>query len=172
MNYYRKSRLAGIVIVACLLTILCGTYVCASPMDLPEELEQLEAGGTGQLVYLTETTNGYEEADESSNVIEKLEKDSRLVMVRQIDEEWCEVINAGRIMYIQLKYIKEVRADESLQQEMVQLEQARVMQAVQDVQARKKILRGRIWGCVIALLIAGIFAVGIVAAVRSRNEES
>lgn len=142
----------------------------ASSMKLPEGMN--ESGGvTASIVYLKEAANCYEKADMGSKIVANLEKGRQMLKVAEVDDEWCQVITDGQKMYVQTKYIGEAMEESELAEEMQQLKTMRAAEAENDVRTRKKVMRDRMTGILIAVLIAGIFIAGIVNVVRSGDKE-
>lgn len=140
-------------------------------MELPEGIQKTEGEVVNTIVSVTETTEAFEKADTNSAVVATLEKDKQVLFMLKMDNDWCQIMDVGQTMYVKSKYIQEIASNEALSKEMEELEAVRASEAAQDVAARKKALHNRIMGIVIALLIAGVFTAGIVAVIRSDDEE-
>lgn len=107
MNYKTKSRnYLFTTLLLLTVTLLWGTTVYAGPMELPKELSETAGEAVNTVIYVTHTTEGYEKADTSSTVVSTLEKGQKVLMMNKIDDDWCQIMNEGKSMYIQRKYIE------------------------------------------------------------------
>lgn len=167
-NLNKWKQTSGWFMAFLMAVLLLGTTVSA--MELPEGLEEVEGEVVNTFAYLTETADAYERPDTNSAVVATLEKEKQVLLMLNMNNDWCQIIDAGQTMYIQAQYI-EVMVNEELSKEMEELEAVRASEATKDVVVRKQLRQNRIMGIVIAVLIAGIFIAGIVAVIRSDSGE-
>lgn len=161
-NKRMSQRLLAVVI----LFFWWGANVFASSMDLPDGLDEVEGEAVSVLMQVTEATCGYESMDTDSKVLAELGAGKELMMVLKIDDEWCQVMDAGQAMYVQLKFLSGAPENERLVRELQELEKARAAEAEQDIHIRKKVFRGRVMGAILIIIIAGIFGIGIVTVLK------
>lgn len=167
-NLNKWKQTSGWFMAFLMAVLLLGMTVSA--MELPEGMEEVDGEVVNTFAYLTETADAYERPDTGSAVVATLEKEKQVLLMLKMNNDWCQIIDAGQTMYIQAQYI-EVVVNEELSKEMEELEAVRESEATKDVVVRKQLRQNRIMGIVIAVLIAAIFIAGIVAVIRSDSGE-
>lgn len=167
----RRRQLNKLGILIVILILVCKTVSYAA--EFPALDVELEEGITpvSGLMQTNKYTQGYERPDTQSTIVTEIAKGQSVMVSGMTEDGWFQVVYQGKRMYVEKDYLEEDAGSEALQNEMSELEKLRASEAVHDIQTRKEILRGRIWGAVIMSLIAGIFIVGIIAVIRSDKED-
>lgn len=160
-NKYTKVLLAFVmgVMFTCL-------YI--SPLKASASEEEIAAN---VLLSLTQDTVLMEEADSNSNPVGELSAGTPVISTEAAADGWIKIMYQDMTGYIPLSSIG-VQADEELNAEFEQIsnENRLVFDVVEHEkeQGRQKL----IWGVVIGVLVAAIFIVGIVSAVRANRKKS
>lgn len=171
MNYSEiKLRIYRFSILAIIAFSACGSIAYANGIEKPSV--ELEAGLTPQngMMQTKTDTSGYEKPDNKSLVVEEIKKGQSVMLSGKTENGWCQVVYQGRTMYVQENSLEET-VNEELSNELQELEKLRLAEAEWDIKARKEVLRSRIWGTVIVVLIVGIFAAGMVSVIRADKGE-
>lgn len=168
-NYNIINGMRRLLLMVILL-VLWGNTADANSMSLPDELSETGIEGVNTFIYVTQNTKGYEEADTQSQIVAELKENQKLFLVLQLEDGWCQVMDEGKLMYIEMKYIEKLPMGEELNQEMEALEKVYALEVEQDIIIRKKVIQKRIGGGVIAILITGIFIIGIFTALSSKEK--
>lgn len=158
----------------CILTIIAfsawGSIAYATGIEEPSvELEEGLTPQNGMMQTKTDTS-GFEEPDNKSLVVEEIKKGQSVMLSGKTENGWYQVVYQGKTMYVQENSLEEA-ANEDLSNELQELEELRLAEAEWDIKARKEVLRSRIWGTVIVVLIVGIFAAGMVSVIRADKGE-
>ncbi len=98
-----------------------------------------------------------------------IDQGTMVFVIGEAADGWYEITHAGQRMYIEKSALQAQEAEAELLQEVAQMEEenAMIIEAVE--RARSAARQSRIWGVIIILLIAGIFAVGIIATVKNNR---
>lgn len=171
MNYSEiKLRIYRFSILAIIAFSACGNIAYANGIEKPSV--ELEAGLTPQngMMQTKTDTSGYEKPDNKSLVVEEIKKGQSVMLSGKTENGWCQVVYQGRTMYVQENSLEET-VNEELSNELQELEKLRLAEAEWDIKVRKEVLRSRIWGTVIVVLIVGIFAAGMVSVIRADKGE-
>lgn len=125
----------------------------------------------GELMMTTAQTQGREKPEADAAVLVEFSAGSQVMAIGQSDG-WYEVFYQGKTVYVEASVLSVSDAVD-----MQALEEEMQKTAEQDTafiesleMQRKAFDRSRIWQIVIIVLIAAIFAVGVVSAVKKTKE--
>lgn len=111
--------------------------------------------------------------EESAETIKSYEKGASVFVTGETGDGWYRVIYQDKEGYVPKDALQLQEIDvEGLDAEMAQMEEeaAFVVESVEKYRVEAR--RSRIWGGIIILLVAGIFAVGIVSGIRGAKDDS
>lgn len=146
-----------------LLIAICSIGAMAPVLVYAEEGQQrIEMQ---QMMEATERIEAREEPDEEAGIVFVYEKGAKVFVIEETGDSWFKVFYQGREGYIPdkglvLQEMDTVQLDKELETAVMEGE----IVAKEVERYRKEEGRSKVWGTVIALLIGGIFAVGIIAA--------
>lgn len=146
-----------------LLIAICSIGAMAPVLVYAEEGQQrIEMQ---QMMEATERIEAREEPDEEAGIVFVYEKGAKVFVIEETGDSWFKVFYQGREGYtpdkgLVLQEMDTVQLDKELETAVMEGE----IVAKEVERYRKEEGRSKVWGTVIALLIGGIFAVGIIAA--------
>ena len=156
----RKGEMRKILV---LLIAICSVGAMAPVLVYAgEEQQRIEMQ---QMMEATERIEAREEPDEEAGIVFVYEKGAKVFVIEETSDGWFKVFYQGREGYIPdkglvLQEMDTVQLDKELETAVMEGE----IVAKEVERYRKEEGRSKVWGTVIALLIGGIFAVGIIAA--------
>lgn len=162
-NQKYNLLIAMITIVAAIVIMPSVTY--AAEEDVLEKTEAVN-----QVMVTQQETEAREQPKETSPVIERFTIGTPILVTRVVDENWYEISFQEQTLYIMKSNLQQTIENAELEQEFQQMEEEGAMVITAVEQYRQDRIRSRIWAGVIILLVIGIFAVGIVGSVKSKNE--
>lgn len=125
----------------------------------------------GELMMTTVQTEGREKPEAEAAVLVEFAAGSQVMVIGQSDG-WYEVFYQGKTVYVEASVLA---ASDAV--DMQALEEEMQKTAEQDTafiesleMQRKALSRSRVWQIVIVVLIAAIFAVGVISAVKKTKE--
>lgn len=133
--------------------------------------EKAESAQEATLQQITEDTGMKEEPDNKSATLEELEAGTPVIL-EGMEGSWGKIQYKGKVGYIPASALDsyDAGAAESLEEEFEEVGEGnqRMVDEYEIIQKEKQ--TSRIWGILIAVLVAGIFAVGILSALRQNKE--
>ncbi|MBD5476283.1 MAG: hypothetical protein HDR17_09975 [Lachnospiraceae bacterium] len=141
-----------------------------------EENTALEVTELSQFLTAKDKIEAKAEPDEKAETVITYDAGSTIYVTGQTQEGWISVSYQGQTGYINMN-IPEIRdnleeneidvaaLDKEMEAEIA--EGKMIIEEVERYRAEKK--RSRIWGTVIVLLVAGIFAMGIVSGIQAEK---
>ncbi|MBD5396195.1 MAG: hypothetical protein HDR71_18490 [Lachnospiraceae bacterium] len=141
-----------------------------------EENTALEVTELSQFLIAKDKIEAKAEPDEKAETVITYDAGSTIYVTGQTQEGWISVSYQGQTGYINMN-IPEIRdnleeneidvaaLDKEMEAEIA--EGKMIIEEVERYRAEKK--RSRIWGTVIVLLVAGIFAMGIVSGIQAEK---
>ena len=115
-----------------------------------------------------------ESPDDGAETLREIEEGTGVIVYGEPQDSWSKVEYDGVSGYMKSNALEAYMADsegEELEQEFeeVQEETVRTVEESELIQKSKR--KSAIWGGVIAILVAAIFAVGVVSAIKKDKEE-
>lgn len=114
--------------------------------------------------------NVYQEASDTSEVTAELKAGTVVLVTDNSEEGWSSITVNEIVGYIQTKHLITLGSDE-IDQEFEQLGNNYHMLFNEMEQLNKQKTQMRIWGTVIAVLVIGIFAAGIIPVIKKNRED-
>lgn len=131
----------------------------------------LELSGSGTVMKAEKHIDMKENPEKSSETLMTFEKGSLVFVTGETEDGWYHVLYQSLEGYVKKEDLSRQEMDiEGLNAEMAanEAETKFVVEAVEKYRTDAR--RSKIWGTIIVVLVAGIFAVGIVSAVRSNKD--
>lgn len=162
-------RVAAILCIGILMYCSCGLAVRAQEQD---EGDGIQVTALGKIMVATEDVEAKELPEESAQTVISYQNGDNIFVIGETADGWYQVRYQDTIGYIPAGQAEEMELDvEALDAEFeAELEEGTLF--VEEVERqRAEHRRTIIWGTVIAVIVIAIFVVGIVSAVKSREEE-
>jgi len=152
------------VLLTCMLFVMAGISVQASE-------EQFKAG---TVWAVTNDTEVKETANDAARTVGEIEAGTAVLLVEDAADGWCKVQNQSLIGYIPVEDIQKYQAgnEEELKKEFVEQEQMSITGIEEYEQTMKEKRTATIWGIIIGVLVAAIFAVGIILVLKGDKEQA
>lgn len=170
-----KSRNKGLLKRTVLLFTMCCLFFGMSvSVSAKEAVQDSEEGITAlnQIMVATEAAEAREIPDESAAVAITYEKDATVFVTGETADGWYRVSYQNITGYIPKEKLAAQTYGEELDQEFKAMEEESVMIVEEVERYRAESRRSKIWGAVIIVLIAGIFATGIISTRKNGNDEN
>lgn len=170
-----KNRNKGLLKRTVLLfTMCCLLFGMSVSVRAKEAVRDSEEGITAlnQIMVATETVEAKETPDQAAAVMITYEKDSTVFVTGETADGWYRVSYQNMIGYIPKEKLAVQTYGEELDQEFKSLEEESVMIVEEVERYRAESRRSKIWGAVIIVLIAGIFATGIISTRKNGKDEN
>ena len=149
-----------------IMTVMVWTLLAA--MFLPVcAAETTDTAVIGTVMRTDVDVNVYQRASETSEVTAELKAGTVVLVVDDSVEGWSSISVNETVGYIQTKHLITLGSDE-INQEFEQLGNNYHMLFNEVEQLNKQM---RIWGTVIAVLVIGIFAAGIIPVIKKNRED-
>lgn len=137
-----------------------------------EEATLFEEDGlaiVNEFMYAVQPADGKESPAGDSATVAQIEQGAMVFVIGATGEDWYEITHSGQKMYVEKSAFQIPEADADLLQEVSRMEEenAMIIEAVERARAASR--QSKIWGVIIILLIAGIFAVGIVSTIMNNK---
>lgn len=154
-----------------------GRSVCVAAVGLlfllGMPVQAAETGGTMTLQQTVKDAEIKESPEDDAETLREIEEGTGVIVYGEPQDSWSQVEYDGVSGYMKSSALEHYMTDddEELGQEFeeVQEETVRVVEETELMQKSKR--TSVIWGAVIAVLVAAIFVVGIVAAIKRDKEE-
>lgn len=157
-----------------LVTMCCLFFGMSVSVRAKEEVQDSEEGITAlnQIMVATEKVEAKETPDQAAAVMITYEKDSTVFVTGETADGWYRVSYQNMIGYIPKEKLAVQTYGEELDQEFKAMEEESVMIVEEVERYRAESRRSKIWGAVIIVLIAGIFATGIISTRKNGKDEN
>lgn len=157
-----------------------GRSVCLTAMGLllllglHMPVQATEAEGVMTLQKTVKDTEIKESPEDSAETLREIEEGTGVIVYGEPQDSWSRVEYDGVSGYMESNALEYYMADDeedALKQEFeeVQEETVRTVEESELIQKSKR--TSMIWGIVIAVLVAAIFAVGIISAIKKDKGE-
>lgn len=156
--------IAGMLLVGSLFAI---HGIEAHALELKDEAERPDAY---HLMYVNTDTFLYEEPDENSAALMELKKQS-LVVPTEVGDVWVKGSIGEVTGYVKREYLQTESPDPDVAQEIKEQEAYDVEFINEIDRLLREQKRSRIYGIIVILIIAGIFAAGIVSTIMRKKQE-
>ncbi len=163
-----------------LLTALIGAALVLSLPAAAQVQAQEEAAEAGnvEITELNQIMNAREDMevkaapDETAETVFQYQGGDNVYVTGQTSDGWYRVRYQDIVGYIQAAQVEEIELDVAALNEEFAVEEMEGALVVEEVERyRTEARRSRIWGTIIILLVAGVFATGIISTVRSGKKK-
>lgn len=163
-----------------LLTALIGSAILLSLPAAAQVQAQEEASDAGnvEITELNQIMNAREDLevkaapDETAETVFRYQGGDNVYVTGQTSDGWYRVRYQDIVGYIQAAQVAELELDVAALNEEFAVEEMEGALVVEEVERyRTEARRSRIWGTIIILLVAGVFATGIISTVRSGKKK-
>ncbi len=142
-------------------------------MRVPVQAAETDNSGAMTLQQTTKDAEMKEAPDNSAETLSDLEKGTAVVVYGEPQDSWSQVEYQGVKGYVESNVLEAYSAIDDVEEldqefEAVEEETIRIIDEHELIQKSKR--TSIIWGVIIAVLILGIFAVGIVSALKKDKE--
>ena len=143
--------------VVCVLAVLIvtGMTVCAADDGSITKNAVLQTNGDVEL---------RDAPDETSSVTAALPAGTPVIVTEDAQNGWCRVKYRDNAGYIPASYLVQLGADVGISEEFEAAEEKGIQMHQEAVNAKKNMVSKKMWGAIIAVLVAAIFGVGILSA--------
>lgn len=157
-----------------------GRSVCLAAMGLLLFLGlrmPVQATGTEGVMTLQKTVKDAEikeSPEEDAKTLREVEEGTGVIVYGEPQDSWSRVEYDGVSGYMKSSALEAYMADneeEELEEEFEEVSEETVRTVEESELIRKSKRTSAIWGGVIAILVAAIFAVGVVSAIKKDKEE-
>lgn len=156
----KKISLLAVALVAS----LCVSFVSTAQENAEEKSQE------NYTMSIVETVNALAEPKEGAAVVKELKEGDTVVVTEKVSEEWSQILLDGKAAYVSTSKITEPPVNEALVKEMEEMASKEAVEIEAFERQRKEAIRARIWGIVIAVLIIGIFALGIISTMKASKD--
>lgn len=142
-------------------------------MRVPVQAAEADNSGAMTLQQTTKDAEIKEAPDSSAETLSDLEKGTAVIVYGEPQDSWSQVEYQGVKGYVESNALEAYSAIDDVEEldqefEAVEEETIRIIDEHELIQKSKR--TSIIWGVIIAVLILGIFAVGIVSALKKDKE--
>lgn len=142
-------------------------------MGVSVQASEIDSSAAMTLQQTMKDTEIKEEPDSSAETLNELEKGTAVIVYGEPQDSWSQVEYQGVKGYIESNVLESYSAIEDADEldeefEAVEEETRRIIDEHELAQKSRK--KAVFWGIVIAILVVGIFAVGIISALKKDKE--
>lgn len=142
-------------------------------MGVSVQASEIDSSAAMTLQQTMKDTEIKEEPDSSAETLSELEKGTAVIVYGEPQDSWSQVEYQGVKGYIESNVLESYSAIEDADEldeefEAVEEETRRIIDEHELAQKSRK--KAVFWGIVIAILVVGIFAVGIISALKKDKE--
>ena len=158
-----------------------GRSVCMTAMGLllllglHMPVQATEAEGVMTLQKTVKDTEIKESPEDSAEILREIEEGTGVIVYGEPQDSWSRVEYDGVSGYMESEALELYMADdeeEALEQEFETVQEETVRTVEESELIRKSRRTSAIWGGVIAVLVAAIFVVGVVSAIKKEKGET
>lgn len=153
-----------------LMSVLWFGILVSVPVRAEEAVQEIETTELNQIMLANEALEAKEIPDDGADVVITYESGAPVLVIGETADGWYKVSYQGKAGYVHKSELTAQAIDvEGLNKEMEssEAESKLVIEEVERYRAEAR--RSRIWGTVIVLLVAGIFATGILSTVKAEK---
>lgn len=137
-------------------------------------VQAAETAGAMTLQQTVKDTQIKESPEADAKTLREIEEGTAVIVYGDPQDSWSQVEYDGVSGYIEsgaLEYYMVEGGEEELGQEFAEVQEETVRTVEESELTQKSKRTSAIWGGVIAVLVAAIFAVGVVSAIKKDKEE-
>lgn len=153
-----------LVTTAAIWMLLAVVFVSANAAELDTTV-------VGTILKTDVNMEVYQEASETSEVITMLDAGTVVLVTDDVEEDWCRISVKEVTGYIKSGHLIPLNSSEEMNLEFEQIGNNYHMLFNEVQQLEKQQLQTKIWGSVIAVLVVGIFAAGIIPVIKKNRED-
>lgn len=131
--------------------------------------EETDSKVIGTAMRTDQDVKVYQEASEASEVTVELQAGTVVLVTEDAGEGWSRISVKEAVGYIRTEHLETLASDE-INQEFEQIGNNYHMLFNEVELLRKQKTQTRIWGIVIAVLVIGIFAAGVIPVIMKNKE--
>lgn len=162
-----RNRVRGMV-VAFLILCYAGSL---SMKAYAEETQKIRITEMNQIMIAVQSIQAKELPDIKATTVIVYTKDSPVLVTGETEDGWYRVSFQDKEGYVKVDKLKQNDLDKaSMDKEMEAMETENKIVIEEVERYRAEARRSRIWGTIIILLVAGIFATGIISTVRAEKK--
>ncbi len=162
-----------------LMALIGAAIMLSSPAAVRVQAqEEASDAGSFEISELNQIMNAREDLevkaapDETAETVFRYQGGDNVYVTGQTSDGWYRVRYQDIVGYIQAAQVGEMELDVAALNEEFAVEEMEGALVVEEVERyRTEARRSRIWGTIIILLVAGVFATGIISTVRSGKKK-
>jgi len=162
-----------------LMALIGAAIVLSSPAAVRVQAQEEAAdAGSFEISERNQIMNAKEDLevkaapDETAETVFRYQGGDNVYVTGQTSDGWYRVRYQDMVGYIQSAQVAELELDVAALNEEFAVEEMEGALVVEEVERyRTEARRSRIWGTIIILLVAGVFATGIISTVRSGKKK-
>lgn len=162
-----------------LMALIGAAIVLSSPAAVRVQAQEEAAdAGSFEIMERNQIMNAREDLevkaapDEAAETVFRYQGGDNVYVTGQTSDGWYRVRYQDMVGYIQSAQVAELELDVAALNEEFAVEEMEGALVVEEVERyRTEARRSRIWGTIIILLVAGVFATGIISTVRSGKKK-
>lgn len=154
-----------------LMSVLWFGSVVSVPVRAEEAQQEVEITERNQIMLANGALEAKETPDDSGVTVISYENGAPVFVIGETMDGWYKVSYQDKVGYVHKSSLVMSEVDaEGIDKEMeaAEAESKLIIEEVERYRAEAR--RSRIWGTVILLLVAGIFATGIISTVKSEKK--
>lgn len=124
----------------------------------------------GTVLKVEKDTNVYQEASETSGTVAVLKADTAVYVTDNAVDGWCGISSRELSGYVKTESLIPLTDSDEMNLEFEQIGNNYHMIFNEVQQLKKQHSQEKIWGVVIVLLVAGIFAAGIIPVLKKNGK--
>lgn len=155
-----------------LIMVTAAIWMLLSAASVPANAAETNGAVAGTILKTDADVEVYQTASETSEVTAALEAGT-VVLVTEDNavEGWCRISVRDTTGYIKTGHLVPLASSEEINQEFEQIGNNYHMVFNEVQQLEKQQSQTKMWGAVIAVLVVGIFAAGIIPVIRKNRED-
>lgn len=146
-------------------------WMILAAMFVPVHAAEADTSVAGTVLKTDTEMEVYQEASETSDVTAVLEEGTVVLVVDHIEDDWCRISVKEVTGYIKSGHLIPLNSSEEMNLEFEQIGNNYHMLFNEVQQLEKQRLQTKIWGAVIAVLVVGIFAAGLISVIKKNRED-
>lgn len=154
-----------------ILVMAVAAWTLLAAMFLPVyAAETTDTSVIGTVMETDADVNVYQKASETSEVMAKLKAGTMVLVIDDAEEGWSIIAVNETTGYVRTEHLSSQSSD-ALDKEFEQIGNNYHMLFNEVEQLNKQNTQTKIWGAVIAVLVIGIFAAGIIPVIKKNRKD-
>lgn len=152
------------------LSIVAVLWALLIAMFMPVSVLATDTITIGTVLKTEKDTNVYQEASETSDTVAVLKAETVVHVTDDTIEGWCGISSKELSGYVKTELLIPIADGDEINLEFEQIGNNYHMIFNEVQQLKKQQSQEKIWGAVIVLLVAGIFAAGIIPVLKKNKK--